>query len=206
MKHFSEKPKEKCFYVREKYGISKDDKLLIFVGRLSEEKGIDLVLSAMKQCKTPNIKLMIVGGMMPNDKEKDAYQISIRKLASEIGDSVYFTGYVDQMELTYYYGAADIAVLPSMWEEPAGLTMVEAMAEGLPVISTVSGGIPEYLGDAAVLLKRDEMIVSNMAQKIDEILFSKELYDKMHNKGIKRAAAVADSETYLERFIQAISE
>ena len=205
LNHFSPRSKETCFYIREKYGVSKEETLIIFVGRLSKEKGIDVVLSAMKQCKTKHIKLMIVGGLMPNDKEKDQYQLYIRKLAAEMGDNVIFTGYIDQAALPDFYGAADLAILPSMWDEPAGLTMVEAMAEGLPVISTVSGGIPEYLGNAAVLLQRDDDIVSRLAENIDKIITSFEVSNIMREAGVKRAAFIADSETYLERFLQAIS-
>lgn len=205
LNHFSPRPKEKCLYIREKYGVSKEEKLIIYVGRLSQEKGIDVVLSAMKQYKTKNVKLMIVGGLMPNDKEKDQYQLDIRRLAAEMEDRVIFTGYVDQETLPDFYGAADLAILPSMWEEPAGLTMVEAMAVGLPVISTVSGGIPEYLADAAVLLQRDNEIVSKLAENTDRILSSSEVSDRMREAGVKRAAFIADSETYLERFLQAIN-
>ena len=46
-------------------------------------------------------------------------------------------------------------MLPSMWDEPAGLTMVEAMASGVPVITTNSGGIPEYSGGYSVVLERN---------------------------------------------------
>ena len=60
------------------------------------------------------------------------------------------------------YQLGNIAVLPSMWEEPAGMTMVEAVVSGLPLITTNSGGIPEYISDdVAVLLDRDENLVDN---------------------------------------------
>lgn len=64
----------------------------------------------------------------------------------------------------------NIAVLPSMWEEPAGMTMVEAVVSGLPLITTNSGGIPEYISDdVAVLLDRDENLVDNIRDTIVKI-------------------------------------
>lgn len=68
------------------------------------------------------------------------------------------------------YQLGNIAVLPSMWEEPAGMTMVEAVVSGLPLITTNSGGIPEYISDdVAVLLDRDENLVDNIRDTIVKI-------------------------------------
>jgi glycosyltransferase involved in cell wall biosynthesis len=65
-----------------------------------------------------------------------------------------------------------------MWEEPAGLTMIEAMACGIPTITTCSGGIPEYVDDCAIVLERDERLVMNIAAQVDLLLADKDLYDK----------------------------
>ena len=64
-----------------------------------------------------------------------------------------------------YLHLADIAVLPSMWEEPFGLTIVEALAAGLPLITTRSGGIPEICEGIATIVERDN-IVYNLASAI----------------------------------------
>lgn len=74
------------------------------------------------------MKILVVGSYLHGSKEKDKYVEYIKKLANELENKVIFTGFISQKEVNRIYNAADVAVLPSMWDEPAGLTMVEAMA------------------------------------------------------------------------------
>ena len=75
-----------------------------------------------------------------------------------MGERVIFTGFVPNDQMPAYYRAADAACFPALWDEPAGITAIEAMACGCPVIATESGGMAEYLqGSGAVLLPRDEV-------------------------------------------------
>jgi len=91
-------------------------------------------------------------------------------LGTGIKDRIIFTGYIDYNDMPSIYQLGNIAVLPSMWEEPAGMTMVEAVVSGLPLITTNSGGIPEYISDdVAVLLDRDENLVDNIRDTIVKI-------------------------------------
>ena len=65
------------------------------------------------------------------------------------------------------YQIGNVAVLPSMWEEPAGMTMVEAVVSGLPLITTNSGGIPEYIPDEfAYILDRNKELINNISRCI----------------------------------------
>ena len=137
----------------------------------------------------------------------DSYQEKIRKLAAELEERVIFTEYVEQQIMPKYYNAADLAVLPSMWDEPAGLTMIEAMACGTPVITTRSGGIPEYVGDVAYVLDRDENLPQNIAKSINDYLeLSSEKQEKIRNAGIQRIREKFSADRYLERFIECIDE
>jgi glycosyltransferase involved in cell wall biosynthesis len=160
---------ERDFY-RNKYHLKIDDKVIIFVGRLSSEKGIDVLLQSIKYVTTDNIKVLIVGSYIHGDNICSDYEYKIKKMADELGDIVQFTGYIEQQELPKLYRSSDIAVLPSMWDEPAGLTMVEAMACELPVITTNSGGIPEYVADSGIIIERDGNIYVNIANAIDDLL------------------------------------
>lgn len=189
----------------EKYSIPESQKLVIFAGRLSKEKGVDQLLQAVKNM--PNITVLIVGGLLSGLNLTDSYQEKIRKLAAELGERVIFTEYVEQQIMPKYYNAADLAVLPSMWDEPAGLTMIEAMACGTPVITTRSGGIPEYVGDVAYVLDRDENLPQNIAKSINDYLeLSSEKQEKIRNAGIQRIREKFSADHYLERFIECIDE
>lgn len=187
--------------IRERYGITSGEKLVLFVGRLSEEKGIDKLLEAMQLVKS-DCKVLIVGSYLHGSNIKDEYQYKLKLLADELGDRVIFTGFIPQKDISNVYNAADVAVLPSMWDEPAGLTMIEAMACGIPVITTESGGIPEYAGGNSIILKRDENLPANIAKAIDGIL------SKTINYDIKNAEQCIrnnyNAKKYLRSFVESL--
>ena len=89
--------------------------------------------------KTPRIKLLIAGSSFYGMNVKSSFEEEIINIAKTINNNIIFTGFVPYEEMPKVYNVADIAVLPSMWEEPAGLTIIESMACGIPVITTVSG-------------------------------------------------------------------
>jgi glycosyltransferase involved in cell wall biosynthesis len=99
---------------------------------------------------------------------------------------------------------ADIAVIPSMWEEPFGLTVVEAMAAGLPLITTRSGGIPEICEGVATIVERDD-IVNNLAQAILDLYEHPEKRKQMAAASLERAK-LFDKETYAKNFFEALEE
>lgn len=116
--------------------ISKKKNLIISVGRLSKFKRFDMVIKAFSQMKNKDYRLAIVG----EGEEKNA----LIKLASEQGveGRVDFPGFVSNKQLESYYRQASIFVLASPGE-PFGLTPVEAMAAGTPVITDRTGGPAE---------------------------------------------------------------
>ena len=185
-------------------GIKETERVVIFVGRLSEEKGIDQLLQALDYIKVEKVKVMIVGSLINNNNTKDSYQEKIKAMAKKHADKVSFTGYINQRELPDVYNIADISVLPSMWDEPAGLTMIESLACGTPVITTRSGGIPEYVEGCAIVLDRTDNLPREIANNIDLLLSEKELYNQYATKGIERVKSHFSNEGYLEKFIQTI--
>lgn len=197
---------EKIFRYREKYKIPSGYKIIVFAGRLCEEKGADVLLRAAKILKYRKVKILVVGSYIHNTDIKDEYQQRLYSMAQELGDKVIFTGYVPQSELPMVYNLADVAVLPSMWDEPAGLTMIEAMGCGVPVITTQSGGIPEYNGGYGVVLSRDDLLVKSIANNIDMILNNSELSSKMRKMGVQHVVTEFSTKHYLEEFIEKLEE
>lgn len=190
--------------VRKKYGIQQDKKIAIFVGRLTKEKGIDILLNAAKLLKRDNFSILIVGSYIQNLNIVDSYENNLHKLTQELKDKVVFTGYVDQKYIPILYNAADVAVLPSIWDEPAGLTMIEAMACGVPVITTKSGGIPEYVSDSAIVIQRDKDLLKNIAIEIDNLLADDDYARKMGKVGAERVRSLFSSKNYLNEFYHCI--
>lgn len=155
--------------IRQKYGFKKDDIVCIFVGRLCRDKGIEEVLEAFNLIDNTKIKMLIVGNYYFGTNLVSEFENHLKRLIEMKRNLVTFTGFVANDEIGSFYFASDIAVLPSVWEEPAGLTMIEAMAASLPVITTNSGGIPEYVGkNNAIILEKDHpQFVYNLKNNIE---------------------------------------
>jgi glycosyltransferase involved in cell wall biosynthesis len=91
-----------------------------------------------------------------------------------------------------------------MWEEPFGLTVVEAMAAGLPLITTRSGGIPEICEGVATIVNRDN-IVENLANAILDLYHNPEKRVAMSKASLERSK-MFDKETYARNFFEAIKD
>jgi glycosyltransferase involved in cell wall biosynthesis len=111
-----------------------EDPLLVYVGRLSAEKGIDRIKPILEAI--PNARLALVGD--------GPYREELETLFA--GLPVYFVGYLQGEELGAAYASADAFVFPSL-TETLGLVVLEAMAAGCPVIAANAGGIPDIVTD-----------------------------------------------------------
>ena len=121
-------PKTELDNIRYNLGLSNSDFVLLFVGRLAKEKGIDFLLKqqSILNKTNKNIKLVIVG----DGPEAKALQLMSKTL--NINDNVKFTGKIDHQNISAYYQMADLAVTAST-TETQGLTIGEALINRLPV-------------------------------------------------------------------------
>ena len=144
--------------LRKKLGFDKEDFVVLFCGRTSPEKGVHQLLAAMANIPDEQVKLLVVGSPFFGAKDRSDYADGLQKQAEMLGERVKFAGFVPNPELPAYYRMANAACFPALWQEPAGITAIEAMACGCPVIATASGGLPEYLaGSGAVILPQSEV-------------------------------------------------
>lgn len=198
--------KGKPSVVREDLGLSNEDFVIVYSGRINKDKGVSELIDALLKLKdTPDIKLMIIGGAFyGNAKNEDDFIRSLKDKAEKIEEKIVFTGFVPYQNIPDYLHLADIAVLPSMWEEPFGLTIVEALASGLPLITTKSGGIPEICESVATIVDRED-IVNNLASAIHNLYDNPEKCKQMRKASIERAK-LFDKEKYAENFFAAIEK
>lgn len=188
-----------------KYGIKPYDKLILFTGRLTPEKGIRELLEAFLILNDHNTKLLIVGSFFFGKDISSPFKKEMEVLVNKIKNRVCFTGYIPYNEMPLIYSMADIAVLPSICNEAAGLTVIESMASGLPVITTNAGGIPEYANDeCAFILQRDENLVANIVSCLKKLLDDNELRKKMGQKS-RIAAEQFNLDNYYNNFLKAIT-
>lgn len=120
-------------------------KVILFVGRLSRNKGPHVLVRAMSQLKHSDAVLVIVGAAWYSDDRVSDYIAYLRSLAEKSPIPVMTTGYVQASEVHKWFCAADVFVCTSIWEEPLARVHYEAMAAGLPLITTARGGNPEII-------------------------------------------------------------
>ena len=115
--------------IRKKHGLNRGDFVILYVGRLGQEKSVDVLIEAHQElAREYKAKLLIVG----DGPDMDTYKNLVHKL--KIDDNVIFTGKVPWTEVTLYYQIADIFATASK-SETQGLTVIEAMAASLPVVA-----------------------------------------------------------------------
>ena len=150
--------------LRAELGYTPEDFVVIFCGRICPEKGVHRLVEAVRLCQDPHVKLLVVGSPFFAAEDSSPFFDKLKADAAVLQQEgrIKFTGFVPNPQLPDYYRAADCACLPALWDEPAGITAIEAMACGCPIIATNSGGMPEYLaGSNAILLERDERITDD---------------------------------------------
>ncbi|HOM01425.1 MAG TPA: glycosyltransferase family 4 protein [Acetivibrio sp.] len=124
-------------------------RVILHVTRLSPKKGTHIVLSAMKKVMESfsDTALVIVGSKWYGKNEEDDYTKQCRALAEQLSGPVVFTGFIPPAEIPAYYNVGDIFVCASQWNEPLARIHYEAMAAGLPIITTDRGGNAEIFED-----------------------------------------------------------
>lgn len=202
VKNFSRK--EKPTVSRQDLGLADNDFIIAYSGRINKEKGVSELIDTMLQLTDyPQIKLQIIGGsFFGNAVNDDAFMRSLKSKAKTIEDKIIFTGFIPYKDVPDYLQLADIAVLPSMWEEPFGLTIAEALAAGLPLITTRSGGIPEICEGVATIVEK-ENVINNLASAILDLYEHPDKRKQMSTASIERAKHF-DKEIYAKRIFEAL--
>jgi spore coat protein SA len=132
--------------LKRKFGIE-DKKVVIFVGRLSVKKGVDKLVDTMKIVMDlrSDVALVVVGSKWYGANTEDKYTQSIVNSSKMLNGPIVFTGFLPPSEIPAYYNMGDVFVCPSQWEEPLARVHYEAMAAGLPIVTTNRGGNAEVV-------------------------------------------------------------
>ncbi len=146
---------------------NKNERIVLYVGRMSDEKSIDVILKAARMLKDENIKFVFAG----TGPSLHKYQ----QLAAKYGirEKVYFTGFVDSSDLPKYYAASDLFCTASTFETQ-GVVLLEAMASGKPVVGADYLAIKDIIkngkngekfrpGDSNSCAKKIERVINNIS-------------------------------------------
>lgn len=148
-----------------------DEKTFLYVGRLVENKGIEVLLKAFRQVLKAGIskvKLVVCGGSGYSKDNVTPFVQRLHDLAAPVKSSVFFTGYVAHKDIHDYYLAADWTVIPSLVEEGFGVISIESLACGVPVLTFASGALTEIVRDNENGFVAAEPTVEKLSEKLTQ--------------------------------------
>ncbi len=167
----------------EKYGIKKEDKVVLFVGGLDSAhyfKGVHFLIKAVSMLKDDNVKLLIVGqGNLKPQYEKQAENLNIR-------DKVIFTDYIETKDLPAHYNLADVFVLPSINKSEAfGIVLLEAMACGKTIVASNLNGVKSVVSRGTNGLLIEPKNSFDISQKIKCLFDDDEMRERYSRNAVK---------------------
>jgi len=192
--------------IREQYGIEKDDIVIMYSGRLVPEKGVKELLQAFVDLpRKQKIKMVIVGSTKYGRTVFDEYLSSLKKISESYNNQVIFTGYIPYEEMPKLYSIADIGVIPSLCNDGFNLTVVEFMANSVPVIVSDKGAMNELITSECGIVVSSKVDFSKEINMAIELLLSdKEQYKLMKQKALQQSK-IFSKKNYCERFNNLLS-
>jgi mannosylfructose-phosphate synthase len=156
------------------------------LSRIDSNKGLDFLVRAFGLVGAEEDVYLLIGGGSKNPKQHERdVKAGLMRIVTELGmeDRVRFTGYIPDELLATYYRKAEVFVLPSKYE-PFGMTVLEAMSCGTPVVATKFGGIRNNLSDGTDSLLVDPSNPDELAGAIRRILEDPGLAAKLSSNGL----------------------
>ncbi len=171
--------------LRKQHGLE-NKTVILFAGRVSRNKGVDRLIRAIPELakKHKNLALVVVGGNWFSQDRVTDYVAYVRALAKKLPIPVITTGFVNPRDIHTWFAAADLFVCTSLWQEPLARVHYEAMAAGLPIVTTARGGNPEVIeiGQNGLIVETPEDPQSFTA-KISELISNQQRMKNMSEKG-----------------------
>jgi glycosyltransferase involved in cell wall biosynthesis len=178
---------------REKLGLPAGRFVVMFVGRISPEKGPDLLACAARHLDASRFHFVFVGEWPQGDPDRSArvrYALSLKPVLETIPHTIIST--VSPFEMQHIYALGDLVVIPSRFEEPFSMVAIEAMACGVPVLALRKGGMMEYMveGENAIVVDKDT----------SDVALAEAIRTAAGKPDALRAMAAAGREMVLRRF------
>jgi len=165
--------------IKNKFSINDKDAIILFVGVIKENKGIDILIKAVTNLI--NCKILIVGGVA----QKNYYEYLLKLIKNlKLKNKIIFTGFVDKDLLKSLYHGCDIFVLPTK-ADTLPSCIVDAMACKKPVVSTKVGGIPELIDSTnGFLVKSGDY--NKLSKALQKLINDENLRIKMGERGYQK--------------------
>lgn len=191
--------------LRKKYGFKEDDFIFIYSGRLAKEKGVKELIEAFCKVNNNSAKLLIVGR---KQKGQERYYEELLKIAKIKKENIIFKGYVEYEKMPELYNIADIGIIPSICNEAFGLSTIECLACGNPVVVSNMGALPEIINNAKCgkIAIYDENYVENLKENMIYFLNLEREKIKNLKKEAVTTAKKYTKEIYIQNFLKLIEE
>jgi glycosyltransferase involved in cell wall biosynthesis len=148
-----------------------------FLGALTPQKGVELLLQSARQLPPGAFELKIAGAGAP------AYEAHLREQSNGLQDA-FFCGFVPTQE---FLSQIDVLVVPSLWNEPQGIVVAEAFSAGVPVIGSMRGGIPEVVEDGITGCLFEPTNVGSLTAAMKLFIQRPELLEQCSAQAIRKA-------------------
>lgn len=174
-------------WLRKNYSIPAENKILLFVGRLTKEKNLEFLIKTFKIVLDERSHTTLV--ITAQGPEESHLKKVADHLGLKLGVDIVFTGAVPYETLVQVYYAADLFVFSSL-TETQGLVLIEAMAAGLPVVAVRASGVHEMVDDGkdGILTELDQ---DELAAAILKVLEDEKLYQYFSNNALLKAQALS---------------
>lgn len=168
--------------IRKEHGLADEDFVLFFIGGDWERKGVPQAIETLAYLPDPNIKLLVVG------MGDAAYYQGMAERYGVASRVTFVTRFVRQAR---YYAASDVFLFPTQYE-PFGLVILEAMATGIPVVTSAIAGASDYLQDGVDAFLLDDVRDAHLlASKVDTLYRDPALYRRMSVQGRAKAESMS---------------
>jgi len=175
---FARPPDSELEAFRQRHGLP--EKFILYLGTIEPRKNLSTLIRAYAKVRPPGVKLVCVGGR--GWMYQDVFQ-TVEEL--RLSRDVIFPGFLPDDDLPFWYSAAKVFVYPSSYEG-FGLPVIEAMACGVPTITTDASSLPEAAGDAALLVPPDDSAA--LAEALAHLLREETLQAELVERGLRHAA------------------
>lgn len=177
------------------------EKIVLFVGRMVLEKGVQVLLNAIPSvsAECPGTKFLMVGtGYYLDDLKAQAQYLNV-------DHNVKFLGYVSDPDLLRLYKIADVVCIPSLYE-PFGIVALEGMAAKVPVVTSDTGGLPDFVEHMANGITTYTGNTQSLSWGILQVLRNPELADALRDEGYKRVSTIYNWNMIAARTLEVYEE
>ena len=190
--------------INKKVSLEKKRKRMLFVGRLVNEKGVQIYVNAIKKIakKFPDWEFLLIGNSGKRKKfyQKNNFESKIIKQFQDIGSNTKHLGFISNEEVLSIMEHSQILVVPSIWEEPFGLTAIEGLSNRMLVIANNVGGLKDIISNRGILL--DDINEEILSTKLTELLNNPKQISIIQNKCLENYIYDQETVSYQQDIIR----